>query len=112
MALGLGKAWKKEREQSQGVRFLGPSEGRTGLWKGRGFHTKCEFIEAVQGTEAGPTQVTWPGHAIDACKLVATTSVAEISWRAHQGERRRGPGTRCRGNAAVQERKVRDGPFG
>ena len=24
--LGLGKAWKREREQSQGVRFPGPSK--------------------------------------------------------------------------------------
>lgn len=26
MARLRGKAWKREREQSQGVRFLGPSE--------------------------------------------------------------------------------------
>jgi len=31
-------------------------------------------------TEAGPRQVTWPGHAINAWKLVATTSVAKIPW--------------------------------
>ena len=91
--LGLGKAWKKEREQSQWVRFLGPSKEKLAYGKVTGSILKVWVCGAVQGTDGDrgwDKTDRWPG--LDMPSVHGSSSVGKISWWAHQGRGEEVPG--------------------
>lgn len=73
--ISLGEAWRRESQRSQVTQISGILRGRTGLWKGHGFHFKCVVLWSCPGADGNR------GWSPDRLPGLDMLSVCVCSWR-------------------------------